>query len=58
MQGGIEMTANVGSTDKKIRIIAGTILLIAGIFAPVGTGLRIGAFVIAGIAFATAFFSF
>lgn len=52
------MTANVGSTDKKIRIIAGTILLIAGIFAPVGTGLRIGAFVIAGIAFATAFFSF
>ena len=52
------MTANIGSIDRTIRIIAGVILLIAGIFVPVGTGWRIGIFAVAVIALATAFVRF
>ncbi len=52
------MKKNVASFDKLIRIIAGMALVIAGIFAPVGMGWRIGLFAVAGIAFVTAFVGF
>ncbi len=52
------MTNNVGSIDKAIRIIIGIVLLIVGIFVQVGVGLRITAFVVAGVALITAFVSF
>ncbi len=49
------MKKNVGGIDKAIRIIIGVILLIAGLSIQMNTGLRIGVFVVAGIAFVTAF---
>ena len=52
------MTNNVGSIDKTIRIIIGTVLLIVGIFVQMGMGLRITAFVVAGVALITTFASF
>jgi hypothetical protein len=52
------MEKNVGSFEKKIRIIIGAGLLIAGIFVQMGTGLRVVVLVVSGIAFATAFISF
>jgi hypothetical protein len=48
------MNKNVGSMDRNIRIIAGTIFLLAGLFTQVSTGLRIGFFAVAAIAFTTA----
>ncbi len=52
------MTKNVGSIDKNVRIIAGTILLLAGIFADMAAGWRIGVLVVAAIAYTTAFVGF
>jgi hypothetical protein len=52
------MGKNVGSMDRTIRIIIGMVLLIAGIFVQMGTGLRGAAFVIAVIALGTAFVGF
>lgn len=52
------MTRNVGIIDRNIRIIAGIVLLLAGLFTELGTGIRIGAFALAVIAFATAFLGF
>jgi hypothetical protein len=52
------MNKNVGSMDRNIRIIAGVIFLLIGIFTQIGTGLRIGAFTVAAIALVTAFVSF
>jgi hypothetical protein len=49
------MEKNVAGFDKIIRIIAGFVFVIVGIFAPVGMGWRIGSFAVAGIAFVTAF---
>jgi hypothetical protein len=48
------MNRNVGSIDRNIRIIAGIIFLLAGLFTQVSTGLRIGFFAVAAIAFTTA----
>jgi hypothetical protein len=56
--GGDGMQKNVGSIDRNIRIALGAILLIIGIFAQISTGLRTGAFVVAAIAFVTAFSGF
>ncbi len=52
------MMKNVGGIDKILRIILGIVLVIAGIFAPLGAGVRIAAFVIAGIALFTGIFGF
>ena len=52
------MNKNVGSMDRNIRIIAGVIFLLIGLFTQIGTGLRIGAFAVAAIALVTAFVSF
>jgi hypothetical protein len=53
--GGDEMSKNVGSIDRNIRIILGGVFLILGLFAQVSPGLRTGAFAVAVIAFITAF---
>ena len=45
------MKKNVAGFDKIIRIIAGFVFVIVGIFAPVGMGWCIGSFSVAGIAF-------
>jgi uncharacterized membrane protein len=55
---GGKMKKNVGGFDKILRIIAGVALVIAGIFAPVGMGWRIGSFAVAGVAFVTGFVGF
>lgn len=52
------MNRNVGSIDRNIRIIAGIVFALAGLFTELSTGIRIGAFVLAVIAFATAFLGF
>ena len=49
---------NVGGMDKTIRIIAGIVLLIVGIFVQLGTGLQIVSFLVAAIALGTAFAGF
>jgi hypothetical protein len=49
------MARNVGGVDKTIRIIIGILLLVIGFTVQLGSGLRIGAFVVAAIAFITAF---
>jgi hypothetical protein len=56
--GGDEMNKNVGSIDSNIRIIAGVVFLLIGLFTQIGIGLKIGAFVVAGIALATAYVRF
>lgn len=50
------MEKNVGRTDKTVRIVAGVVLLLAGIFAPVGIAARSVFFVVAAVAFFTAFY--
>ena len=52
------MNRNVGSMDRNIRIISGIIFLLTGLFAQVGTGLKIGVFAVAAIALVTAFVGF
>jgi hypothetical protein len=52
------MTKNVGCFDRNMRIISGVVFLLIGLFTEIGTGLRIGAFALAAIAFATAFAGF
>ncbi|MEN8264700.1 MAG: DUF2892 domain-containing protein [Nitrospirota bacterium] len=52
------MTKNVGSIERNIRIISGIVFLLIGLFTQISTGLRIGAFAVAAIAFTTAFVSF
>ena len=52
------MVKNVGGIDKTVRIIIGIVLLIAGIFVQMGTGLRATSIVIAAIALGTAFTGF
>jgi len=52
------MKKNVGGFDKVLRILIGLALAIAGIFVQMGTGWRIGVFVVAVIAIVTAFTGF
>ncbi len=49
------MKKNVGGADKTVRIVLGIVLVVAGLFAPVSTGIRAGMFVVAVIALGTAF---
>jgi len=52
------VTKNIGNTDKLIRIIAGTLFLLAGIFADTALGLAIGFIVLAALAYTTAYVRF
>lgn len=52
------MKKNVGGIDKILRLIIGLVLLLVGFFVQMGTGLRVGAFVVAAIALITAFTGF
>lgn len=52
------MEKNVGGIDRNIRIVLGIAFLAIGVFTRMGTGLKIGAFAVAVIAFATAYLSF
>ena len=50
------MKKNVGGIDKSIRIVLGIVLILVGLFAQLGGGIKIVLFVLAGIAFFTGFF--
>lgn len=52
------MKQNVGSIDRKIRLLIGSILLLAGLFAPVSIELRIGILAVGIIAILTGFLNF
>jgi len=52
------MKKNVGGVDRNVRIVAGIVLLVGGVFAPVGVGWKIGMFAVSLVAFATAFTGF
>jgi hypothetical protein len=44
----MKTTKSAGSVDKGIRIVLVFILLVFGLFAPVGGGLKTASFVLAG----------
>lgn len=52
------MNRNVGATDRAVRLTVGAVLLLLGLLSPVGTGTRAVIFVIAAVAFVTAFTGF
>jgi hypothetical protein len=52
------MKQNVGSIDRKIRLLIGSILLLTGVFAPVSFELRIGILAAGIIAILTGYLSF
>ncbi len=52
------MNKNVAGIDKTLRIVLGLVLIIAGLFAPLGAGLRVAAFAVAAIALFTGIFGF
>ena len=52
------MNKNVGSIDANIRIAIGAIFLLIGLFVEISTGLRIAAFAVVAITFATAYLNF
>jgi len=52
------MEKNVGSIDRNIRIILGCVFLVIGLFTQMSTWMKIGAFAVAAIAFATSYLSF
>ena len=43
------MEKNVGGIDKILRFVLGIVAILVGVFAPISGGLRIVAFVVAGI---------
>jgi hypothetical protein len=49
---------NVGGIDKSLRLVLGIVLVLAGLFAPFGGGVRIVVFIIAAIALFTGAFGF
>jgi hypothetical protein len=51
----IDMDKNVGGADKSIRVVLGVVLILAGIFFQVSTGLRIALLIVSGVALVTAF---
>ena len=51
------MKKNIGSTDRAIRIVLGSAFILGGLFAPVGTPLKVGLFLLAASAFFTVFSS-
>ena len=52
------MEKNVGGIDKVLRFILGIVAVFVGVFAPISGGLRIVAFVVAGVALFTAIYGF
>jgi Protein of unknown function (DUF2892) len=52
------MTKNVGGIDKILRFILGIAAVLLGLFAPIASGIRIIAFVVAAVALFTAIFGF
>jgi hypothetical protein len=49
------MKKNVGGLDKTLRIVLGIGLVLVALFAPIGTGWRIGVAAVAAVALVTAF---
>lgn len=52
---GDSMKKNVGSIDQKSRLLAGSMLVLIGLFVPMATPLQVIVFVVAAIAFITGF---
>ena len=52
------MDKNVGGMDKILRFVFAIAAVFAGVFAPISGGLRIVAFVVAGVALFTAIYGF
>lgn len=52
------MNANVGATDKTIRIVLGALLIIIGLLAGLPNEVNIALFAVAGILEVTAFLRF
>jgi hypothetical protein len=52
------MNANVGATDKTIRIVLGALLIIVGLFARLPAEVNIALFVVAAVIELTAFMRF
>jgi hypothetical protein len=52
------MKKNVGGIDKILRIILGIGLILIGLFASIGGGIRIIVFTLAGIALFTGIYGF
>lgn len=52
------MEKNVGSFDRNIRLLTGSIFILIALFAPVGTGWQIGLGVVGVIALLTAITNF
>lgn len=52
------MKKNVGGIDKVVRIIAGIVLAIVGLFAPIGGGVKAITLLVAIIALFTGIFGF
>ncbi len=52
------MEKNVGGIDKILRIILGIALMLIGLFAPIGGGIRIPVFALSGIALFTGIYGF
>jgi hypothetical protein len=55
-QKGDGMKKNIGATDRNIRLLAGSVLTLTGLFAPLDIIWRAVFFVAAAIAVLTAFF--
>lgn len=52
------MVRNVGGFDKIIRIVAGIVVFVVALAAEIGTGWKIGLFVVGAVALVTAFTGF
>jgi hypothetical protein len=52
------MNANIGATDKTIRIVLGALLIIIGLFTELPIGIKIALFIVGGVMEATAFMRF
>ncbi|MDI6802172.1 MAG: DUF2892 domain-containing protein [Thermodesulfovibrionales bacterium] len=50
------MKKNVGGIDKGLRIVLGIALILAGLLAPLSSGVKTAAFLVAAIALFTGIF--
>ena len=48
------MKKNVGGLDRQVRILLGAVLLLTGLFMPMGTGWQVAVLIVAAVAFITA----
>jgi hypothetical protein len=53
-----KVNRNVGGIDKGLRLVLGIVLVLAGLLAPLGDGVRIVVFIVAAIALFTGTFGF